>query len=479
MICQKCGFDNPEGDVFCGNCGNKLEAASSNLDAAFGTDTASDSALNQAADEATISQPVDSQPAEPVVTEVPAQDQQASGQPVQNQADQQAYNQPAPQQTKPVKQKKPMDPGQKKMLITISCVVGALLLMCIIFFTAITKATDYKLTASQFFKYETEGDYGKAYDLLSIKDKSEFITKDAFKTIHANDEKKDIVIKSVQTYDTKSSASKEKVVYIKYQYKDRNATEEARVTMVESGRFMLFFKKYKVDPSTVIASDIKIRAYTNADVVINGTTVDKKYIKSDESTDSYDAYVIPEIFMGTSEIKFTSSIMEEHTIKEEIVYDKQSFSFTSPKVSKDEQNKLAEQAKKDYTSILAAAVDKKKFTEINGLFSKKSNYATKAEQTYDKLVKKFNIDEKTNGYKTIKPTSFTNMDEYDSHTDDGIQAKVSMSVNYSGNYQSRSYSSAIHDYEVKYEEKKGSTSAYIYYIYDDGKWTIKSMSLGI
>lgn len=210
MICQKCGFDNPEGAVFCGNCGNKLEAASSNLDAAFGTDTAGDSALNQAADEATISQPVDSQPAEPVVTEVPAQDQQASGQPVQNQADQQAYNQPAPQQAKPVKQKKPMDPGQKKMLITISCVVGALLLMCIIFFTAITKATDYKLTASQFFKYETEGDYGKAYDLLSIKDKSEFITKDAFKTIHANDEKKDIVIKSVQTYDTKSSASKEK-----------------------------------------------------------------------------------------------------------------------------------------------------------------------------------------------------------------------------------------------------------------------------
>ena len=291
MFCPNCGTNNEEGAAFCANCGTSLTVD-----------------VNQVQPEAPSAQAP--------VTETPVAqaDNQSQGVYTQQPVDgQQVYGEPhlayaTEQQAAPAGAKSFKLPFKvTKKLIIISSAVAAVIVAFIVFLCVGSSVTNYKKTAEKYVRAVEECDWSTAYSLIKLPD-SEFLTKDAFVTVHAD--AKGQKVGKVKVTDGFSSIGRlpgNKAVNVVYTTATGAETEDLLLTLTDK-HYMLFFKKYKVSTEGVTVKDCQVSVPKGLALTINGVAVNESY-KDAAATDkssSYDVYKIPYLFNGSNEIKVTS-----------------------------------------------------------------------------------------------------------------------------------------------------------------------------
>lgn len=460
MFCPNCGTNNEEGAAFCANCGTSLTVD-----------------VNQVQPEAPSAQaPVTETPvaqvdnqAQGAYTQQPVDGQQVYGEPHLTYATEQQAA--APAGAKPFK----LPFKVTKKLIIISSAVAAVIVAFIVFLCVGSSVTNYKKTAEKYVRAVEECDWSTAYSLIKLPD-SEFLTKDAFVTVHAD--AKGQKVGKVKVTDGFSSIGRlpgNKAVNVVYTTATGAETEDLLLTVTDK-HYMLFFKKYKVSTEGVTVKDCQVSVPKGLALTINGVAVNESY-KDAAATDkssSYDVYKIPYLFNGSNEIKVTSDFTEEYTETIYPSYDEFSTSISSYdiKFSSDKVDSLKDQAKEDVTALINAAQKKSDFSSISDKVISSDPSSVKSE--YKDLVDDFNTTYKQiSNFKITTFNASLSETSYRVDSKDGCPTvKVSFKIGYSYTYKYKNDSKS-------YDKTNSNSSSYVYYKYENGKWKMSSVYLGI
>ena len=210
---------------------------------------------------------------------------------------------------------------------------------------------------------------------------------------------------------------------------------------------------------------------------MDGIAVDSKFKStnaSDQKTlENYDVYIIPYMFQGMHKIKVTSAMMEDY--EEDIsVYDEKNITYKSTKVKAETLSQADTVAQDVYKKVIASAVAKDDFSKVKDSFVNDSNFTSSIQSNYEKV--RGNLTNSDGyGYKTLSLTSLKGKtDDYYTKIDANgvLTTKVELSVAYSGEYTSRTYSSSLRDYETTSKTKTGTTSATMYLRYENNAWKV-------
>lgn len=478
MFCPNCGTDNAQDAVFCANCGTPLAPAAPVVE-----EVAQDVA-------AVVETPV----AETPVTEVPAMEAPVTETPVvdpnmgqpqfdpnmgQPQFDPNMAGAQFGQPMQPAKVKKPKDPNKKFpiKLVAISASVAVVLIALITTFILIGRSkSDYKKTAQEFVQTMCKGDYKKAYSLVDVP-KSEFLTEEAFITSLKEAEISPVVGKinviDYQPAVSKSSKAGSKGVKVTFNTSDGYQMDE--FVMVPSKKAMLFFTTYKVDVSSIVAENFKIRIPKGLKATVNGTAISDKYLDSDYDSSVYDQYIIPYLFRGNNNLVVSGDIIEDYE-KSFGAYDEGEVSVSSSNIRMTDKavDDLPDIAKKDLETIITSAQKQSAYSAISNKVCKTDS--STVEKKYNDIVTKF---KNTSKYVSFTDFKLSNISatvadkKYNIDSADGyLELKVTVKYTYSYNYQYNASSKVT-------PKTNTPTTSYIKYKYVDGEWVISDMSLSI
>lgn len=481
MFCPNCGTKNEDEALFCGNCGTRLV-----IDVPQEQEVASAPVQEQEV----VSAPVQESEEAPApvqaeaVPEAPAQENVETVQPepvmqqgVPAQPQQQAFGQQTyqfnnqPQQASMPKQKKSYKIDKK---IIVSMAAAVVVLTALIVFSSIGRdLTDYQKTAKRYVKAVAECEWDDAYALLNVPD-GEFLTKEAFVNAHADATGEKVEkIAADDTITTFGKMPGNKSVNVAYKTASGVQTQNVYLT-VSNKHFMLFFKKYKVSSENVVVKDCTIRVPKGLTLYINDKIVGDAYKTSKSNGSSSDEYLIPYLFYGNNDIKVTGDFIEDYTTQLYAAYEGDTVTIGSynVKYSDDKLEELKTQAKTDVDAIMSSVQAKKDFSSVS---DKVANDDKKnVESTYKNIFDSYNDKyKKISDFKLTKFTASIADTSFRVDSEDGCPSiKVGIKLGYSYKIQ---YSSS----DKASDKNNTNNSAYIYYKYEDGKWKITSMYLGL
>ena len=414
MFCQNCGAKNNDEDIFCGACGARLEK---------------EEVLAAPVENMEYSNQENIQPQKNVVGEV------------------------AP--------KRPIPKICWLMALEVIAIFA-----CIYFVkNAAEEQFSAKRTAETYFVHMVNGDFSHAYDMLTVP-KSDFLSKEAY--IQAMQQKTFGDVSDYMAVEGKSSfedmldvsASDEEGLgkYIRIKYRtvgqDSDSYYEVNVSKTKDKQYLLF-DDWKVADSTLWLQDVRIVVPDGAVVTVDGMQVGEQFLADKDNELAY--YAIPYLFCGRHEIEVSMDGYE--TVKGIFDaydgYEVYHMNYTE-KTIKELQNLAIENMKKIYS----AAVEKEKFSEIEGLFSKDSDCLDNIQSDYEYLLDSLNSDLYIN-------TKITALDASSSTNDSFVNVSVRGTINY---YYVDWWSG-----EKSKEQRDLDSQMYFRFVKENGKWVQTSL----
>ncbi|BCN31608.1 zinc-ribbon domain-containing protein [Anaeromicropila herbilytica] len=410
MFCPECGAKVPDDAAFCGECGTKIEI------------------------QPTITGPT-------------------------NESKQELMYQPPASAIPTFHPKKQMSKMAKIVLTE-----AILLAVGLFSFVAIGKKQfGPAQVAKHHFLKEMNGDWEGVYDDLDIAT-SDFLTKKEFLKAKENQG-----ATKYNTYQIDSNSSSKKdistTVDISYRLKGEHDDSAFNVELnKQSSRNFLFFDSWKVAPDNYIYSDYSITVPSKAKVVLDGITLGSSYLNNESEDDSYDSYVIPELFIGQHDIKITQDNMED--IKSTISTDNEGYYLENMTLNKDVQTELAKDAAKAMKELYAAAATQSPFSDISDLFISDEVQRSNMKDSYTYFSSYFSSGDGT-GIDAIDFSNVTGDVSYDT-IDNQLYITVTVDYDYNLTYSVNDYWSG----EKQTNTYSNSSSTDFTYVYEDGKWLL-------
>ena len=259
MYCQECGHRNNNSgtDLYCENCGVKLEDNSGRLRA-------------------------------------PAPIQIAGGQP------------------------RPAKPVSKSAKVVVFSGIGLIMLIAALVVAGSFLSSPQRVVKAYFESYAA-GDYEKAYGCLSLPE-STFITREAFNAYLQNQgaDRMDVVNYEI-TIPARTSSSLVLPCVVRYVLQGKNKPELFPVDLVlQSKRQLLFFSQYKVGVGEMIAHDYRIYAPGDISVLLDGIELAAEKLPADQYGHMR-CYTAGTVFKGKHQLIVTSGLYED--IKQDLIID--------------------------------------------------------------------------------------------------------------------------------------------------------------
>lgn len=404
MFCGECGAKLKKGDLFCGECGAKTEQT------------------------------------EEVKKVVKSTSDNSSSSP-----------------------KKPMDKKTKIIIAVVAVVAVGLFGLYQMF----SNMYSPKEVAKDYIDALIKKDASKLYSYIELEGDKTFVTKKAFKTL-LEDEDYSVNIDNYTITDVEYATGKLSAkVTVSYTTKSSSSEKTKTISLTKAkDKKLLFFDNWQVaDMSTdsMVTEDYEITVPKDSKVTFAGIKVDKKYLDKDESTDSEDVYVLPQVFKAETEINVELSngikITDEKTPSS--YYNYYRFSFSLDKLSESNKKDLTKTFESDIKNLYKAAIEKKTWDDVKANYSKNKIDTTELEDAYSDFVD--NIAGSSN---TLKSIDFTDVELSNVSLNDGdlvvrARAKYKYSIEY------KSYSGEV-------TTKDDNDSSYITLTY---KMTGKTYSL--
>lgn len=404
------------------------------------------------------------------------QPNQFNGQPVQPQPNQ--FNGQPLQQNAQKKAKKPFKIPVAAIVAVVAVVVIAI---AAVVFTVIGKnSTDYKKTVKTYVEAVAKGDYEKAFNYVDLPE-SEFLTAEAFRMANGDAIVGDVTSLNVSDAYATVAAVDVKKVNVNYVLSIGKAENLTLDLKKSDEKFMLFFNKYEIMGDSLVKKDVVVIVPKGMSLKVNNIAVDSKYILSEDDAKEYytstkaDVYKIPYIFIGIAKFTVCGDIIEEYEYEQEYEGDdydvaKVNLLDKSYKYKESILSDLQKQAETDFNAMLKAALDNKEIgsTSVNIASANKSSVENAYESYFRGRLHRtsyyFDTMNVTNFKATTSGTSYSVVS-----TTGNPRVKVTLSFTSAGSYI---YETTGNKYV---QSERNSSSSYIYYVYEDGKWGISDM----
>lgn len=471
MFCPNCGTKILDDALFCGSCGTKIEdAAVPTTDASFTYESVQQDAApqtnettqageytqpqaNETAQTGEYTQPQTSeatqsgdyvQPSDASQQQTyqqqyqqmgaapQGQGYQSMGDATQGQYQQQYYSQPAYTAPKPPKQPIKITP-----LMIVTPILAVAFIVSIFVFSLVGKNTfSEDSVKADYKKALRNNDWAVAYEMLDITE-SEFINKDLF-------------VKALS--DTSGDDS----------------LREQDVKSVEgSDKNFLFFKSYKIDPTTYIATDFTVNVVKGATLYMDGEEVSSSY--QNDGDDYSTQYTIPRLFKGSHTFSIEVSGFESTTYSYNVSYDYDYYSITSIVLSEDDQKEIIETAYDYVQQIIIAANNGQSSDAITGLFADDAQRDA-ADMYDDSFADEFYAYTKDDGITEVSLTRVTgSVDSY--YLEDGA---LTVDVSFKVDNTNKGYDKDWWTDELKEgTDESKSDNISVDLVYQDGKWLLE------
>lgn len=428
MFCGECGTKNAKNSKFCEKCGAKLEVEEAPVE-------------KEEKKKTTSKKTAEKKETPEVVAET---------KPVKNET----VNKPA---------KKGLSPLIKGLIIGGSCFI-ALIIALVVWLSMITKPSHIVNNIMKAFVNEN---YEDIYEYVVTEEPTgdtTFVSKTAYANII-----RATATKKVSNYtvgnNSYSLGNLVVTIPVSYTYSD-GKSDDTKFIFTNSGeKRFLFFTKWKLTSglgsSASIVKDYTIKVPKGAKLEFAGIEVDKSYLDKSESTSTFDAYKLNQVFNLRTPIKatLTNGVVIDEKVTPSTYNNTYTVRLSSSSVSQKFKDELVTEGKKDLTAWYKAITDEKGFDTLD---SKKFDSKVKSE--YESNYKSIQTDSKKLTKFNITKAEFSSL----STTDEGY-VKVFFKITY--------------DYTVSYKDgeemrtKDKNSYDYVYVTYDTNSKNNKVMAV--
>lgn len=354
--------------------------------------------------------------------------------------------------TKVVKKEK--KPISKKNKIIIGVVILIVLILGIGYKVGDT-LTSPKNVADDYIKAIVNSDGNALYKYLDLEGDKTFISKEVFNELLKNNSLLTSEVENYKITDVKYGDGKlTATVTFTYTLKDSSSekTSSVKLTKQKKKKFLVF-DNWEVSDSAVSQATVenyKIKVTKDSKLTFAGVEVSNKYLSKEDSTDTLDVYVLPQVFASKTTVKavLPSGLEIEESITPSSYYSSHTVSFDEDSLTDSAKEKILTKAKEYLTTIYTNAIAKNEFDTFKSSFEHGSLDLTNLNTSYTSFLS--DLESSSN---TLTSITFTDLSIYDIElTNDGY-LEVEVKANY--------------DYEVKYtswndEEKTNSSDDYSY-----------------
>lgn len=373
-------------------------------------------------------------------------------------------NEEEPKKSSP-KETTPRKSMSKKQKIIIS-VVAVVVVAFGVSYKIIGDKCNPKNIAKEYIQAVVSNDADKIYQYFEIEGDKTFVSKKIFKEL-LKDEKSDIENFAVSNIkDGQGNLSR----LVSFTYTTKNSSSEKTGTITlkkQKGKKFFFFDNWKVDTgiSASVVKDYTIKVPKDASITFAGVKVDKKYKDEDASTDTLDAYKLPQVFSRETNVKLQlSSGMElELDITPSLYYSNYTVNINRQSLSKKETEKITKTIKEAITTIYNSGIERKSFDDIKSNFEKDDLDLTDFSEEYASFIE--DLEDASNQLTSIDFTD-VELTDFRLNDDNELQASVKVSYKYSIKYKSL--------FSDEEETRDDSTYSYMTFVlgYKDGEYHI-------
>lgn len=270
------------------------------------------------------------------------------------------------------------------LVLAVEMIAVILAIYCII--TAAGKSFSVENKSEKFFTDMANGDWADAYKQLDV-DESQFISSDMF--VKANRCNSFGIVKdySVKTEEKSSLDAKTTV-----SYRTKGNTNDGSYYISlnrKKAKKYFFFDNWDINAEALIYSDYYILVPADASVSVDGIELGEDYIEPAEE-ESLIVYKIPQIFKGIHDISVSMEDMEDIEESVQIENDSSRYYLDTMELKQKVIDELINQAGDNMQQIYKAAMEKKKFSTIKGLFTADEESLNDIKSAYEDMVEDMN-----------------------------------------------------------------------------------------
>jgi hypothetical protein len=378
--------------------------------------------------------------------------------------------------------------GTKRALVVICILVGAITLFNIIG-TAITAPIN---TARGFYRAQSNGDWGRAYDFFSLEEReSDFINRESFIRINQN-----VNVSNVRVSPTSYGffglfyrSDSNPLFSVNSSADGNNLSETLRLNRI--GSSFLFFSAYDVDPANYIVSDYAVSVLPGATVHVDDISVSANSRGGNASGSNVSRlanHTIPRIFRGQYELRVEHPVAETVTQTIQVGGGTRDNSHTieTMRLLDSVRNDLDNQTEDFYRQIVESASSGQWMDSLGVPFSQdtRSEWGNDFGSQYENLMRSFTGSDHHAGLRRVDITNIrktSNQRELDSSLTYSVEMRVE--YDYVRSVQTRAASTdwwSGTTTPAQFSDEMGSSETTITftYVYENNTWAIQSLHLG-
>lgn len=430
MFCPNCGEKNPEGAIFCQECGGKMATG-----------------IKRRVEQSQMGQP-----------KVAEQDLEVS-----------KIEKPRVEQARTEMPRTERPKAEKAKMTTKKKIILAELVVLVVLLAGAYKIGEKRLGAEavavEYFKQVMNADWASVYDKLELEE-NEFLSKELF--VEGN---KVIGSEEYTTFEIEkegmlaNSNSVTKRVNIIYHLKGDMNEGAMYINLVKQPeKKLFFFDDWKVLPNEYIIEQYPLEVPKGVTVKLANIELGEQY--KTNSSDGRDYYTIPKVFSGRYTIQLTQENMEDVIMPMATVED---YYFDRMTIKKDVKKELVKKAGEDLRMFYTEGLAQADFSNMEKSFVKDEVIRVQLKNSFEEMKDDL-LGENGSGVKSI---SFSNMGGVVYGEEDG-SFRVELRSPYTTKYKSYSYWNGLEE-----NSYSGETMNSFTYVFEDGKWLIKDFFIDV
>lgn len=399
MFCGECGAKNEKDAIFCAECGTKLEHEEETIEEKPKKKTKASKK---------------EEPKEEVKEEI-------KGEVIEKEVVKEAP--------------KKMSKKTRNILIVLLVVAGLLFAG----YKYLEGLTGPKTVAKDYIKAVINNDLNKLYGYLELDKDKTFVSSKIFKELY----KDKATVSEVVNYKITTVEYSDLTAIVRFVYTTKSSSDEktgsVKLSKQPGHKYYLFddWKIAEMDTDNLVLKDYKIKVIKDSKLTFAGIDVSTKYIDKDESTKTYDVYVLPQVFKAQTKIKVVlpSGLEMENTVTPSNYYNNHTVEFDKNSLTENQQEKIVSSCKKIITNIYNNVMASKTFEEV------KEDYKdadSKFEENYSNLLSSLD-----GASSKLTKLEFTEAKLSDVSLNDDGNLVVKIRVNYDYTVEYTSYSDEL------------------------------------